>query len=390
MSLHYSDNSTYLERLPPELQCQILKNLPDMKSLHALLRASPRYFQVYRASQGTILSHVGWNHISPAIVPIALQALRQRNGNLRGSNRIRPFPPQTTLKEPNEISFKIWKKLLRFHVIVENFISKFTSSRLVPLENSFHLQTKSSLPHEASGRRLSLSQLEYARLARAFYNLDLYGNSSDDNDIVPCFLHRLQDWELEELLCVRSFLMERLKDFLNKFDDDFMEAFLKDMPHIIWPPEKTPVWFSEIGLLSNRGRPWLQDSWIEGYLTRGLKTLSAIFSTDTLPDKFRVFENRRRIGYLTTQAYIFQALNDIPIPSEQELAAKMKSAEIGFYDDLEEPNEAWFWAMKVGGHPRNQSKGVPCAGWDTNNLQCWGYVIWDHERLKRLGILTKR
>ena len=86
-------------------------------------------------------------------------------------------------------------------------------------------------------------------------------------------------------------------------------------------------------------------------------------------------------------------LCEIPITSEQELAAKMKSPEIEFYDNIEQPNEAWFWAKKVGGHPRDYEdyrKGYPCAGWDNHRLECWGYVIWDHERLKRIRILTKK
>ena len=394
MSFHYSDNPTYLELLPPELQCQILKMIPDMESLHALLRASPRYFQVYRTSRETIFSYVAWNHISPAIVPIALDALKRRKRLWRRINRPEPPTQWIIRKEPTEVSSKTWKRLLRFHAIVENFISKFSSSRLVSLENSFHLQNKSSLPHESSAKRLSLSQLEYARLARAFYNLNRYGNPSyeDDGDDWPNFLNKLRDWELEELLCVRSFLIEGLIGYLNEFDNDFMEAFSKDMPRITWPPKKLAIWNSEIGFLCSLGYDALQRPWVERCLTRRFPTLSAMFSTNTLQGKFRVFQQLpiRRLGGITRSQNISEALGDIRSPSEQELAAMMKSPGIGFCDNLEQPNEAWFWAMKARGNPRSNTGITALAGRDNHDLECWGYVIWDNERLKRLGILSKK
>lgn len=212
------------------------------------------------------------------------------------------------------------------------------------------------MPHESSAKRLSLSQLEYARLARAFYNLNRYGNPSyeDDGDDWSNFLNKLRDWELEELLCVRSFLIERLIGYLNEFDNDFMEAFSKDMPHITWPPKKFAIWNSEIGFLCPLGYDALQRPWIERCLTRQFPTLSAMFSTNTLQGKFRVFQQLliRRLGDITRSENISEALGDIRPPSEQELAAMMKSPGIGFYDNLEQPNEAWFWAMKARGHPR--------------------------------------
>lgn len=79
-----------------------------------------------------------------------------------------------------------------------------------------------------------------------------------------------------------------------------------------------------------------------------------MFSTNTLQGKFRVFQQLliTRLGDITRSENISEALGDIRPPSEQELAAMMKSPGIGFYDNLEQPNEAWFWAMKARGHPR--------------------------------------
>lgn len=239
ISLNQSKKSIHLEFLPPEIQCQILKSIPNMKALQALLRASPRYFQVHKTSPRAFLSHVAWNQISPDVVPIALKALERRD------NSTPPFASQRKVKGPHEIPYEIWKRLLCLHEMVESLISGFTSSPLVALETSIHPQTQ-SLSHESSSPELNLSHVEYARLARAFYHLDLYENLfhglgtsalSQNFYQIPeratIFLQRLQDWELEELLCVRSYMIERVKDFLNKFGDDFMESFLKDKPFIL-------------------------------------------------------------------------------------------------------------------------------------------------------------
>lgn len=64
------------------------------------------------------------------------------------------------------------------------------------------------------------------------------------------------------------------------------------------------------------------------------------------------------------------------------------------YNNIEQPNEAWFWAVKYGVLPRICSRTEPLIkpiqdGCDTNDCERWGYVIWDHARLERLGILTK-
>lgn len=60
-----------------------------------------------------------------------------------------------------------------------------------------------------------------------------------------------------------------------------MEAFQKDMPYINWPLQDTPGWTYLTELLSDEGYDWLQYPWIESCLTRGIETLSKMFSTDT-------------------------------------------------------------------------------------------------------------
>lgn len=379
--LNESDQSTQLELLPVELQCRILTSIPNMKTLRALLSASPRFFEIYKTCREVVLSHVAWNHITPAVVPIALNALEQRED--------RESTSQRTLKEPREIALETWESLLRFHQIVDSLISNFTSSRLVALETSIHPHTQTFLPRESSGRNLNLSQLEYSRLARAFYHLELYSCLKACHKMGMLikswtFVQGLRDWDLEELLCVRSYMMERLIDYLNKFEADFMKAYLKDKPCIIWPSQDTR---RSIGCRLNWRYNLFTDNnsitgkWIESCLARGLKYLSAVLSADKLPDKFNALDHIDPHYH-----WISYALANAESHSKEKVTAKIeRPSENGFYNNIEQPNEAWFWAIES-----RICKKFLCIGCDTNDFQRWGYVIWDHARLERLGILTKR
>lgn len=430
MNLNQSGKSTQLEFLPPELLCQILKSVPNTKALRALLRASPRCFQVYRTCREMVLSHVTWNQITPAVVPIALDALEKRENRKLQRDCTDLFSSQRTLKEPHEIPLRTWERLLCFHEIVESFISGFTNSRLVALENSIHLQNQTSLPRKSPGRikqkkenksssiHLSLSQLEYARLARAFYNLELYSSLFYDLDPIiswpvffdasleraMIFLQSLPDWEFEELLCVRSYLIDRLIDFLNKFEDDFMKAYLRDRPYIRWPcPGNLGPPFTRMGQDIHRfDENWMQDGWIESRLIRGLEILSAIFSAHTLPAKYKAlkkdFSPVLKMSVALEPHLEWEEMEEWEgmvgweVMEECEVMEKMESSQIGFYEKIEQPNGSWFWATKFCGHSRILTKPQIFNGWaldecDINDFRRWGYVIWDNARLDRLGIL---
>lgn len=186
MSPYRSGVSTHLDLLPAEIKCSILKQTPDMRTLRALLRASRQYFLVYKLSKGTILSHITRNQITPAVLPIAVYALGQRNH--RGPRRnyvvvlafLENFPHGSP-RVPYDLPLETSKALLQFHEIVEYFISDFAISRLCIIRNYLHPETPNSLPHESpcgvaeTKMCFALSQTEFSRLAKAFYLMELYG-----------------------------------------------------------------------------------------------------------------------------------------------------------------------------------------------------------------------
>lgn len=127
-------------------------------------------------------------------------------------------------------------------------ISDFVSNRFAIIEIYLHHGIPCSAQHDNpdviadTGKFLSLSQIEYSRLARAFYHLELWSHRYDrprshgKNDVFleqsTVFLQSLKDWELEGLLCVRNYFPERLKDYLNQLEDDFMQGCLENQPRI--------------------------------------------------------------------------------------------------------------------------------------------------------------
>jgi len=62
------------------------------------------------------------------------------------------------------------------------------------------------------------------------------------------FLERLEDWEFEKFLCMRTYLLEKLNSFRNQVEDEFLKEFIDEGPgltnrnHRRW--DNGDMWFS--------------------------------------------------------------------------------------------------------------------------------------------------
>jgi len=397
--------STSLELLPPEIQCHILEQMPDMKTLRALLHASPQYFQVYTRSKEAILSQVTCNQITDSVLPIAVDAFEQQKLREGYGVRIERLSflegfRQESLRKSYGFSLKTSKALHQFHSIVEFFMSDFTRTRIAIIENYLHSGNTHLLPHEPvsivrdSERAFVLSHTEYIRLARAFYHLELYGDLFcreeifyDDIDAITqstLFLQRLTEWELEEFLCVRNYLIEKLVQYLDKVEDDFMQYFIEQKAHIIESSGPGSRWISEDWFFSwdNNGRG--QEKWFEGCLTRSLPTIKAMLTADTPEARFMAFGNTD-----IPRNTLSQALNRISTHRSRPSSKwpRTNFQEIEFHDEIEKHNAAWAWLMEDQSFLRFCTSNIYDRFLD--GLRRWGYAIWDHERLKHLGVLSK-
>lgn len=384
--------SPHLELLPAEIKCTILQQIPDMKALRALLRASHQYFLVYKMSKENVLSHTTWNQITPAVLPIAVDALEQREHRGARRNRkagvayLKSFRLKA-LREPYDLSLETSNALLQFHETIEYFISDFTINRLATIKNYVHPGNPRSSPHKTpSGAREAetdfvLSQTEYSRLARAFYLLELYGglfytsdSRGDDITVVEqssLFLQRLRGWELEEFLCIRNCLIERLTDYLNQVEDDFMQDFLEDVPHIVETTSSSNRANIEDWFFSDDGHGQLQEEWLEGCLTRDLSTLRAMLTADTPEDRFDALGSTN-----SPPTTLSEALGIMPVYHDRQRGGRpvMSCHDVEFHDNVEKYNKAWLWVRKSIRHPRSSTNDRLIEG-----SRQWGYVIWDHK-----------
>lgn len=405
------NNPSAFETLPPEIQCCILEQLPDSKALGALISASPSYFSIYKAFEATILSHVAVNHITPSALPIALDALAQRKprGKRRDPTAVLAFLKGFRLEstsEPDELPLMTSKELLRFHNTTEYFIADFASGRLATIHNRLPSEIPRLpseipyLPHEISRPTLSLSRVEYSRIARAFYIIDLYGNlfstpkdAVDDITAVEqwtLFLERLRNWELEEFLCIRTYLTEKLTDFLNQVEDDFMQALQEDNLHVIEPCNTTNRWENDDWFFSENGHAQDQELWLRSCLTRGLVKLKAMLTESNYNNRLEAIGNTDCPRHTMTDA--LASMRSYQDSRQPEKLTKTRCRDTELHDDPEHPSEGWSLAVRRSGHPRSPKNHGDLSYWASywEDMRRWGYAIWDSDRLQSLGFFSSR
>ncbi|KAK2757994.1 hypothetical protein FQN54_004400 [Arachnomyces sp. PD_36] len=381
--------------LPTEIQCQILEQLSGLKSLLALIYASPRYFQVYRAFKAPILSGIIRNTVPPDLLGIAVDAHEQRE-KYRGDKRRDPaailayvndyfleqkLPPLATSGTlPLETSIR----LLRFHEIVEYFISEFAIDRFA-LINAKLISSKKS----DADMPVVLSSVEHFRLARAFYHIELFGqlfftasetsenNAAVSNQAEP-FLQHLRDFELEELLCVRSYLIDKLIVYLRQMEDEFVHEYMEQELYRVEPRYAYSRWENDDRFFSIDGRRDLQN-WMEDCLTIGLGALKAIFTANTMDERFY---NLRHT--FSPQGIWPAALNRLPRIVRPLI--RSQNQKVFVQDGFDRGNSGWFRLLSNGHHPRESSNYADAV---QGPRRC-GYAIWDYDRMISLGLLTER
>lgn len=144
-------------------------------------------------------------------------------------------------------------------------------------------------------------------------------------------------------------------------------------------------WNDEDWFFSDDGHGQFQEEWLEGCLTRGLRTLRVMLTADTSEDRFDALGSTDRSRHTLSQA-----LGTMPVYQgrpRREWAAK-NYQNLVFHDTVDKYNESWLWAMKCQGHPRYSANYANDQAIEGSRR--WGYVIWVQERLQGLGILTRQ
>jgi len=441
-----------LEKLSPELQILILLQLPSTQSLYSLIRASPQYYQVFLTWKERILSAVVGRMVIPHVLPDAIAAVGASHLEPRGPGRETVVSSIESFQYDRKIDHS--KKLLplatsvslcQLHRSVEYFVNDYTRRTTAALKQycqSTGLTHRSEITQTPEGQHVPLSSIEEGRLHRAFYRLELYGRlfyrkpftekKLSALEQAHIFLAEFPPWEVEELACIRDYILLRLADVFDQVEEDFVKSILAeghnnddendtksappadiddddndnndddndDDEHAINKnededeDEDEDEGEDEDGLIgpdrfdgkdyffSKHSKVSYHDAYMEYMLSLGLPFLRHIFEASGEERTRSIIANGQHGGDFLSKA--LKAPPKQTVALEEEETAEDNGLVLQFQEDnLTERNEAWLWSKDFR----------PSVLWNelgAEGLREWGYVFWDSSRLRASDILIER
>ena len=245
-----------LEGFAVEIQQAILHQMPDLQTLQALISASPSYFRAYQNQRRAILSHVLLRDIHPDVLFDVLAIV----DSLKLPRNYDDYVPQLkvfiehykTAGDSLHVALELLESRTKeivwdFHLSVMDITKDFCDHAL-----STHPVTGNGLNHHAS-----LSPNEVRRIHRAFYRYELFTvlfrvpasyreeqtkrrrdrhpdrvrlalqrnsiRSLDSQDRSFLFLALFKTWEVEEIACVRDYIVHRYDELYKECKSELKE-----------------------------------------------------------------------------------------------------------------------------------------------------------------------
>ena len=237
-----------LEGLPVEIQSAILFGIPDIASLRILTHASPQYHSAYLSQRLEILQRMLFSSIRPDVLYDAFSAISSSN-TLTGKIEDRVRRVEIFLSEYKD-SRETWTSREHFDLESASRLAQL-QIRVLHATEDFCQTAFSSRPfigNQADDCR-ELSSNETRRLYRAFYRFEIFCNLFRDRRESPIdgepshasraskngiseldstakssrFLGLFNDWEVEELACVRDYFRNYYQRVLLKFEPDLRD-----------------------------------------------------------------------------------------------------------------------------------------------------------------------
>ena len=234
-----------LEGLPVEIQSAILFAIPDIASLRNLIHTSPQYHSAYLSQRLEVLQRILFNSIHPDMLYDAFFAISSSK-TLTDKIEDRVRRVDILLSEYKD-SRETWASPEHFDLE--------SASRLAQLQIRVHHATEDFCQtafssHPRTGNQADdcrqLSTNETRRLYRAFYRFEIFCNLFRDRRESPIdeassdasraskngvseldstekssrFLGLFNQWEVEELACVRDYFCNYYQRLLVKFEPD--------------------------------------------------------------------------------------------------------------------------------------------------------------------------
>ena len=407
------------EVLSPELQQKILLHLDSLDTLYALIRASPRFLQVFRLNRDTTLSKILLGQFHPAVQPEAIAVaklahLQHRTQQDSQSKRdiaielchARSLPLHSWYEMDN--IGPLVTHLSKLERVVRFFLDDYVRNTLPILDQLGQSEDLDILPAYPPYSQASLPQLsitETGRLQRAFCRIELYrrlfSRCSQDSPhgIHTClqhppltlaeqatlFLRNLPAFQITELGCIRDYLFRRLRGICDDLENEAVRTLpLKAMT--FRRHDEAARWRSPLYVFTTQAQHEQPDH-IEHLISLGLPYLKLIFESggDKQRDLFLHYVYGFVLCHFETE-FLSKALQGFgrnPFFRDGKLSDKKKySAPVCNDDGYSELPQGWLW-----GHYHREPYLV-CDG-GHKGLRDWGYVFWDYDRLRDSGILRR-
>lgn len=222
-----------LDGLSAELKASILHSAPNIPALKALVRSLPLYHKVYLDNRKAILSAVLLRDIGPQVLPDALAVQKASQIGFDESSsrkdRVKSFISQykaerglSSLDKCDSLNIETLESLSRLQSVVSRITTDFCEATL-----SIHPVTGERIqPHR------DLSTNEKRRIYRALYRFELFRalftepagieippesrRCFDAMDQSFLFLSVFKAWEVEELACMRDYIIGRHTEILRE------------------------------------------------------------------------------------------------------------------------------------------------------------------------------
>lgn len=410
-----------LELLSPELQLQILLHSSNLDTLYALIRASPRFYQVFQLNKETTLSAVALCQFHPAVQPeaVAIAQLEQLEHQSRKHTLSQrdlaigfcdAFPNQIKQWCESNASKEVSTNLCKLDKTIKVFIDDYARSTLPVLDQlglSQNVEILPEYPTDSHASHPQPSPTEIGRLQRAFCRFELYrrlfSRCSQDlhHGIHRCFrfpalttteqakmfLQHLPAFQIAEIACIRDYLFRRLRGIYDELQNEAVRI-LPVEAMTFEEYDESAMWESPFYMFTTHANHYQKDH-LEHLISLGLPYVRRIVETngDEQRDLFLHHVNGHVVSHLEND-FLSEALECLgPNPDAKHGHRRILDAEKDFTpacdeDGWSENPQGWLW----GHHHLPPFNLIDNA---YKGLRDWGYVFWDYDRLQISGILRE-
>ncbi|KAI4114156.1 MAG: hypothetical protein LQ345_005017 [Seirophora villosa] len=368
-----------LESLQPELQTQIMRHLKSGQTLYSLLRASPRFYQVFLTRKEFLLAELArkqfgatfrdaWDAVKVSQFPRPISTETADDfvgGFIHDDSHQQPiFPLSTSIA------------LCNLGATVRWFVDDFWADCLDNIKRLGRLAGLRQVPAVLDS---PLSAIEIGRIQRALCRFATLADLLKALDKLSCwrlgqnFLTSFNVDEVEEIGCIRDYLMRRLWRVFETIEDDAMQS---DESSPLWRMARAVpgCWFSaslkrshpiHMDRMTNLGLPFLR----EVFESRGLKRA----------DLFMANSNSRARGITT----ILPSSNPGYARDADPFDEGVFVGRADFAgDSLDDFSSGWLYANRG-------KKAVQDNRESRKGFRDWAYVMLDRDRLAATGVLEK-